>query len=254
LAPGTVYHFRAVAVGDGTSYSDDLSFTTGTTPPAVATRDAGIITADSARLNGDLTSLGTAGSVTVSFVWGTTTGGPYTSQTNGAVRTVSSAFYSDLSGLTPGTTYYYQAKATGDGTSCGAEKSFTALSKAPWVGGVMATNGRQGDDVTVTISGSNLSSATAVDFGSGITVSDFRVVSDSEMTAKIAIGSEAEPGARDISVTTPWGTATIPGGFVVTDIGSRLHLWVFLVAGFGGLAALVILASSGIWLKRRLAK
>ena len=37
LTAGTTYHFRAKAVGDGTTYGDDQSFTTSTSPPVVAT-------------------------------------------------------------------------------------------------------------------------------------------------------------------------------------------------------------------------
>ena len=69
LAPGTTYYYRAKAVGHGTVYGDDESFTT-LTPPTVTTNAATGVATTSATLNGDLTSLGTAGSVTVSFEWG----------------------------------------------------------------------------------------------------------------------------------------------------------------------------------------
>ena len=55
-------------------------------------------------------------------------------------------------------------------------------------------------------------------------------------------------------MTTPSGTGTSPGGFTVNDTGSRVHLWVYLVAVAGGLVGLGVLASLGVWLKRRLAK
>ena len=125
LAHSTTYYYRAKAVGDSTVYGVERSFTT-LTPPAVTTNAATSITTISARLNGDLTSLGTAGSVTVSFVWGTSSGS-YPNETSGAARTVIGTFYSDLGSLTPGTTYYYRAKAVGDSTVYGAERSFTTL-------------------------------------------------------------------------------------------------------------------------------
>ena len=88
LTPGTTYYYRAKATGvHGTSYGAEKSFITTTTPPAVTTDAAGSITINSARLNGNLTSLGTAGSVTVSFVWGTSVGGPYPNETTGEVKT-----------------------------------------------------------------------------------------------------------------------------------------------------------------------
>ena len=134
LAPGSTYHFRAVAVGDGAAYGDDLTFTTGTAPavpPSVTTLDAGGIGTTSARLNGELTSMGTAAGVTVSFAWGTTSGGPYPNEATGAVRSGSGSFYFDLEGLAAGSTYYYQARAVGDGTSNGAEKSFSTAAETP---------------------------------------------------------------------------------------------------------------------------
>ncbi len=127
LTAGTTYYYKAKAVGSGTSYGAEKSFTTAvpTTPPSVTTSDASSVTASSARLNGNLTSLGTASSATVSFVWGTSPGGPYPNETTAQVKTGTGAFYFDLSGLTAGTTYYYKAKAVGSGTSYGVEKSFT---------------------------------------------------------------------------------------------------------------------------------
>jgi hypothetical protein len=142
LIPGTTYYYKAKAVGvHGTGYGAEKSFTTTTTPPAVTTNDASNVTTTSATLNGNLTSLGTVGSVTVSFVWGTSVGGPYPNETTGEVKTSTGAFYFDLPGLIPGTTYYYQAKAVGGhGTSYGVEKSFTALTTPPVVTTEVATS------------------------------------------------------------------------------------------------------------------
>ena len=136
LTPGIAYYYQAGAAGDGTSYGGGKSFTTSTTPPAVATNDATSITTNSAQLNGNLTSLGTASSVTVSFVWGTTSGS-LANETVGQIMTGTGAFSFDLGGLALGTMYYYQAKAVGDGTSYGAEMSFTTRTVPPAV----ATNG-----------------------------------------------------------------------------------------------------------------
>ena len=44
LNPGQTYHFRAKAVGDGTTYGSDQSFTTLTTNPVVATGTVSNIT------------------------------------------------------------------------------------------------------------------------------------------------------------------------------------------------------------------
>ncbi|MBN2099805.1 MAG: right-handed parallel beta-helix repeat-containing protein [Dehalococcoidia bacterium] len=129
LTPGTTYYFKAKAVGNGTIYGTEMTFTTATLP-SVTTNDATNIATTSARLNGNLSSLGSATSVTVSFVWGTSSGS-YPNETPDQIKTSSGTFYSDLSSLTPGVTYYYKTKAVGSGTSYGAEKSFTTTTANP---------------------------------------------------------------------------------------------------------------------------
>ncbi len=136
LRSNTTYHFRAKATGHGTAHGADRQFTTGTTPPSVTTNNAGNIGTNSARLNGALASIGTADNATVSFVWGTAPGGPYTNETSGQVMTGTGTYYFDLGGLRPGITYYFRAKAVGDGTSYGNERSFTT----PTIPAVVGTN------------------------------------------------------------------------------------------------------------------
>ncbi len=126
LIPNTTYYFRARAAGDGTSYGIEKNFTT-LTPPAVTTNDAGNIELDSARLNGSLDDLGSATSVDVSFEWGQTPGGPYPHETTPQAMSATGAFSFDLTPLIPNTTYYFRARAAGDGTSYGIEKNFTTL-------------------------------------------------------------------------------------------------------------------------------
>jgi hypothetical protein len=126
LVPNTTYYFRAKAVGDSTGYGAEKSFTT-LTPPIVTTNEATDIEVDSARLNGNLDDLGTAVSVDVSFEWGETPGGPYTNETTPQAMNATCVFSLDLDCLGPNTTYYFRAKAVGDSTIYGAEKSFTTL-------------------------------------------------------------------------------------------------------------------------------
>ncbi|MDM7999348.1 MAG: fibronectin type III domain-containing protein [Dehalococcoidia bacterium] len=133
LAPKTTYHFRAKAVGHDTAFGDDIAFTTLGIPPAVSTENATNLATTSARLNGALSSLGTATTVTVSFEYGTVPGGPYSKSTANQARTLNGPFYADVVGLAPGTTYYYRAKAVGDGTVYGDEGSFTTLTAPPYV-------------------------------------------------------------------------------------------------------------------------
>lgn len=183
LTGNTTYHYRVKAVGDDTAYGGDMTFVTSATPtarPSVITGGATSVTDNSARLSGDLTSTGTARSVTVSFLWRTAASGPYTNETVGETLTAAGAFHFDLDGLAPGTTFYYQARAVGDGTTYGEEKSFTTTSNGPGI---------------------------------------------------------------------------LPDDPTPADDGSPVHLWVYLAAGAGGLAALGILgASLALLLRRRPAR
>ncbi|MDY6833183.1 MAG: IPT/TIG domain-containing protein [Chloroflexota bacterium] len=66
------------------------------------------------------------------------------------------------------------------------------------------TSGSRGSTIEdIVITGSGFTGATSVSFGEGITVTDFSVDSDTQITADISIDSAADLGARDITVTTP---------------------------------------------------
>jgi hypothetical protein len=140
LTANTTYHFRAVAAGVGTSNGDDMSFTTSSTAPTVTTNAAADVAPNSATLNGNLTALGTASSVIVSFEWGTTAGGPYTNVTDNQTMTSTGSFSANLNGLTAGTTYYCKAKAVGHGTALGDEVSFITSTTPPTVATAAASS------------------------------------------------------------------------------------------------------------------
>jgi phosphodiesterase/alkaline phosphatase D-like protein len=141
LDPATTYYCRAKARGHGDPvYGDEENFTTLTLPPSVSTDNATNLATTSARLNGNLSSLGTATSVLVCFDWGTSPGGPYPNSTENQTRSTAESFHADLGSLTPGTIYYCRARADGDGDAVyGTEKSFTTLTKPPEVTTMQAT-------------------------------------------------------------------------------------------------------------------
>jgi len=141
LSPTTTYYYRAKARGDGTSYGTEHVFTTGSLPPSVTTDNPTDLTTNSAMLNGNLTNLGTATTVNVSFQYGTTRGGPYPDSTSSLARTATGAFRISLSGLSSSVTYFYRARADGGayGTAYGAEKSFHTGMFPPYVETLPAT-------------------------------------------------------------------------------------------------------------------
>ncbi len=130
LSGGNAYYFQAWGRGDGFSPGAILTFTTKTPStsarsPAVATGAASSITISTAMLNGNLTALGTASSVTTGFRYGTSA--TLVGATNLSLGSMSTtgAFAEQVSGLAPNTTYYVQAWAAGTGFSTGSVRSFT---------------------------------------------------------------------------------------------------------------------------------
>jgi len=131
LMVNTIYHFRAVASdGNNTSYGNDTTFTTAQ-PPEVTTAIVTAVTANSATLNGDLTSLGNASSVSVWFEYATDAfyvgnGNSYSNSTVPQAMGTTGPFNSSISGLSGNTTYHFRAMASdGCTTVNGTDATFT---------------------------------------------------------------------------------------------------------------------------------
>jgi len=87
----------------------------------------------------------------------------------------------------------------------------------PTITTITPTSGQWGQTLTVNITGTNFVGVTAVRFGTGI-ISTFAVNNATQITATISIEPGAMPGARDVSVTAPGGSATLPGAFTVLPL------------------------------------
>jgi hypothetical protein len=86
----------------------------------------------------------------------------------------------------------------------------------PTIVNLAPDHGGQGQTLSVVVTGTSLVEPLAVSFdSSGITVNSYTVNSATQITVSITIGSSAALGTRDVSVTTPGGTATLTGGFTV---------------------------------------
>jgi VCBS repeat-containing protein len=122
----------------------------------------------------------------------------------------------------------------------GEPPTMTSLSK---------TSGSQGKRLTVVITGTNLGEATELDFGVGITVGTPTAASPTEITVEITIGSDAALGARNVTLTTPQGVATLENAFTVKKAPSAgVPVWVWpvvvmavIAAGAGGFFLLFLL-------------
>jgi hypothetical protein len=101
-------------------------------PLSVTTNDAGRITVKGATLNGWLDDLGSFDTVDVSFEWGITSGA-LDKETRPKPKRKTGAFKARLQRLSPNTTYYFRAKAEGDGTIVyGDELNFTTKKHFWW--------------------------------------------------------------------------------------------------------------------------
>jgi subtilisin family serine protease len=79
---------------------------------------------------------------------------------------------------------------------------------APTITSIEPASGVQGSTVQATISGTNLTGATAITFSdSGVTATIREGGTNTVLPITISITSDAAPGARTFSVTTPGGTA-----------------------------------------------
>ena len=124
LTAGTTYYIRSYATnGWGTSYGNELTFTTFALP-TVATNSVSAITQTSATSGGIITNDGGT-SVTARGVCWSTTQNPTISNSKTIDGWGTGSFTSSLTGLTAGTTYYVRAYATNNlGTAYGKNVSF----------------------------------------------------------------------------------------------------------------------------------
>ena len=93
--------------------------------------------------------------------------------------------------------------------------SFTVRPALPTITAVNSNQGNQETSLTVTIDGTNLTGASEVRLGTGITVNSFTVLSKNQIAVDISIAAGAAIGPRDVTVTTPGGSFTLSNGFTV---------------------------------------
>lgn len=176
LAAQTVYYVRAYAVNSaGTSYGNQLSFTTDAAPviPTVSTSLISSVTSSSATAGGNVTSSGGA-SVTERGVCVSTSQNPTRNDNCSIVGTGTGSFSTTMTGLNASTTYFVRAFATNSmGTGYGEQRSFetTAGSTPPPTSPPPSSENTQvalvfldGVNLDVTVNGTLYSANTPFDY------------------------------------------------------------------------------------------
>ena len=147
LTPNTKYYVRAYATNSaGTGYGEEISFTTFDEtneiyPPTVTTAAVTEIGQTAALSGGEVTSDGGA-DVTARGVCWSTSQNPTIDDNKTENGSGTGSYNSNLSNLTPNTTYYVRAYATNSaGTGYGEERSFTTLEEEPFETQTITVNG-----------------------------------------------------------------------------------------------------------------
>ncbi len=191
------------------------------TAPTVTTNAATGVGDEVATLNGTLDNLGTASSVDVSFEWGTSTA--YGDETTSETMTSTGAFSAALSGLIPGTTYHFKAKAVGEGTSYGSDTTFVTTGETP--SSTILT-------ATILPAVSIIVDPTSIDFGELVAgdISDPHTITITNLGGKsVDVTADATADSLyvdglwlDIALWDVYGATIAKGGNTTTD--AALHV------------------------------
>jgi uncharacterized protein (TIGR02145 family) len=129
LIPGTLYYVRAYATNSsGTAYGNQITFSALPVIPNITTVNFSQISGNSANSGGTIASNGGATITAKGVCWSTSPNPTIELTTKTNDGTGSANFTSNISGLSPVTTYYIRAYATNSvGTAYGQELTFTTL-------------------------------------------------------------------------------------------------------------------------------
>jgi hypothetical protein len=204
--------------------------------PIVTSNDATFITTIAATLNGSVNANNASTAVTFDYGLTTSYGTNVTATPSTVTGTSATAVSYDLSGLTPNTTYHFRVNGVNaGGTTNGNDLTFTTLA-LPTITAISPASGSLDGGTTVTITGTNLTGATAVMFGT-TAATNYNVVSDTEITATSPAGAA---GAVDVTVTAAGITSATNAStkftycltnIAVSSIGGGLYSAIIVAGG-----------------------
>src|SRR5664280_1417309 len=207
LLPATTYYVRAYATNSaGTSYGNEVSFTTSTLAvPTLTTTTVTSITLTTAVSGGNITSNG-GGTVTASGICWSTTANPAITDSHTTDGLATGSFTSNLTGLTAGTTYHVRAYATNSaGTAYGSDVSFTTTTTTT---PSLTTAAVTSITVTTAVSGGTITS----NGGTTITVSG------------VCWGATANPTVSGSHTTDGTATGTYASNITGLTAGTTYHV------------------------------
>ncbi len=254
LSSGKTYHVRAYSTSNiGTSYGADVTFNTTVyiAPPTVQTTSISNVTTTTAASGGNVTDSGGAAVTARGICWSTSQN-PTIANSHTSDGTGTGTFVSNITGLTPGTTYYIRAYATNSGgISYGGQLSFQT---APNPGGTscpgMPTVTWLGNTYNTVQIGSQCWLKSNINSGTRIngtveqtnnSILEKYCYNNSETNCSVYGGlyqwGEAVQYLNGASNTTSWNP--VPTGFVIGVCPTGWHVptlndWNALVAFLGG--------------------
>jgi uncharacterized protein (TIGR02145 family) len=214
LTPGVLYHVRAYATNSfGTSYGNELTFTTLSAVPVLTTTAVTGITAVAAVSGGNITSDGGSAVTARGVCWNTTLN-PVATDPHTTDGTGVGSFPSNLSGLLPNTAYHVRAYATNtNGTAYGEDMPFTTLTVVPTV-------------TTATVTAITQTTATA---GGNVTSNGGATV-----TARgVCWGTAANPDIAGSHTTDGTGTGTFTSPLTGLTPGILYHVRAYATNSVG---------------------
>ena len=231
LSEGTAYHVRAYATNSsGTSYGEDLTFTT-IAKATLSTTAISAITSSGAAGGGNISSDGGA-SVTERGVCWSLTSNPTVTDSKTSDDSGSGVFTSTITGLTEGTTYHLRAYATNSlGTAYGEDISFKTLAKP-----TLTTTIISGITISSILTGGNIATdggATVTSRGMCWALTQNPTLADNKTSDGTGAGIFSS-NITGLTPNTPYYLRSYATNSVGTSYGNELTFTTFAVMDIDG--------------------